>query len=181
MLYVICLSNNDLCHLLYILYTNDRTSRFLALFSIRCWLLFDAANFFKSLHVILEFAILSLELGSHLLFKFQLFSIISKFLLESLDLRLCKRLLLEQVRNLLSLIPNLSLVCCNLSIQIGDLSVEHLLQVFEFLLVHLQLYLKFLHRLTQLVLLILVLFPDSAYQSFILSAQRCFVILMLLL
>jgi hypothetical protein len=56
-----------------------------------------------------------------------------------------------------------------------------MLQVLELLLVHRELHLKFLHRVSEFVLLILVFFSDSGDECFILSAQRSLVILVLLL
>ena len=46
---------------------------------------------------------------------------------------------------------------------------------------HRELHFKFLHRLPELILLILVLLSDCAYKCFIFSAQCCLIILMLLL
>jgi hypothetical protein len=55
------------------------------------------------------------------------------------------------------------------------------LQVLEFLLVQRQLNLKFLHRVPEFVLLILVFFPDCRNEGFIFRAQGRLVILVFLL
>ena len=160
---------------------NISSSSFLNLVEESRFEFVNPANLFKPLHIILKLVVFAKELGFDPLFEVKLLFIVIDLLLEPFNLGLSECLLLEQPGNLLSLIPIMSLELSNLGTHFCNGVVEHLLEVFEFLLVHGELNFKFLHGFAQFVLLGLVLLADRGDEGLVLGAQGSLVELVLLL